>query len=152
MKGGVAHPPDPPLGSNPFLCTSLPAPCSHIWSTAGPCARVGNIGLFFCLSFSESLLNFFLIWSTYRWASRGLLTRSDLTYVALFSEFISMCLATLISSLAIRDAFSLSLSQLQSYGPILCCEEQGYLLYGNFYWTQPEPGTLLQWLEQLFVP
>lgn len=127
----------------------LHAPTSDLQQVPRP--GWGNIGLFFCPSFSESLLNFFLILSTYRWASRGLHTGSDLTHVAWFSEFISMCLATLISSLAIPDAVSLSLSQLQSCGPILCCEEQGYLLYDNFYWTQPESGTLSQGLEQSYL-
>lgn len=75
-----------------------------------PTLRQGNTALFFCLSFSGSPLNFFLILSTYRWASWGLHTGSDLTYVALFNEFFSTCLVTLISSLAIPEAFSLSLS------------------------------------------
>lgn len=124
----------------------LPAPTPDPQQVPTP--GWGNIGLLFCLSFSESPLNFFLILSTYRSASSGLQAGSDLAYVALFNEFISTCLATLICSLAIPVAFSLILSQLQSYGPILCCEEPGYLLYGNFYWTQPVPGTLLWRLEQ----
>lgn len=44
---------------------------------------------------------------------------------------------------------------IHSYRPtkhhILCYEEPGHLLYGNFYWTQPEPGTLLQEREQSYL-
>lgn len=127
MNGSVAHPSDPSLWSSPFLCTSLSAPCSHIWSTAGPYTSVGKHWSALLPLFSEKPLSFFLKLSTSKWASRGLQAGSDLIYVALFNEFINMCLTTLISSLAGPDAFSLSHSQLQSYAPILYCEEPRYL-------------------------
>lgn len=119
-----------------------------------PTPAWGNTGVLFCLSFSEKPLSFFLKLSTSRWASRGLQTGSDLTYVALFNEFINMCLTTLISSLAGPDAFSLSHSQLQSYAPILYCEEPRYLfivwqlLLDTARTWNPTPGV---WAK-LFVP
>lgn len=119
-----------------------------------PTPAWGNTGVLFCLSFSEKPLSFFLKLSTSRWASRGLQAGSDLTYVALFNEFINMCLTTLISSLAGPDAFSLSHSQLQSYAPILYCEEPRYLfivwqlLLDTARTWNPTPGV---WAK-LFVP
>lgn len=107
MNGVWQIPLTQPFEAIPFYLPpqQLHAPTSDLQV---PAWGWGNIGLFFCLSFPESPLNFSLVLSTYSCASRGSHTRSDLTCVALLNELINMCLATLTSSLAIPDAFSLS--------------------------------------------
>lgn len=108
MNWGVAHPSDPPHWSNPFLCTSLSAPCSHIWCAAGPYTWAGKhwtvlLPLFFreSIEFLPDTVN--LQVSLLRLAHR---IRSDLC--CLVQCAFSTCLVTLIRSLVIPEHFLLA--------------------------------------------